>query len=39
MPPATSIAKHSRVNSSTMVRHLSVRPSAHVSKTKSYAQT
>jgi hypothetical protein len=28
MLPATSIAKHSWVNSSTMVRHFNVRPSA-----------
>src|SRR5215470_1256514 len=39
MLPATSIARHSRVHSSTTVRHLSWRPSAHASKTKSTAQT
>jgi hypothetical protein len=35
MPPATSMARHSRVNSSMIVKHFSVRPSAHVSNTKS----
>ena len=35
IPPATSIAMHSRVNSSMTVRHFNVRPSAHVSNTKS----
>ncbi len=35
MLPATSIARHSRVNSSITVRHLSCWPLAHASKTKS----
>ena len=35
MLPATSIARHSRVNSSMMVRHLSFWPLAQASKTKS----
>jgi hypothetical protein len=39
MPAATSIAKHSRVNSSITVRHFRLRPSAQVSNTKSYAHT
>ena len=39
MPPATSIARHSRVHSSTIVRHLSVCRFAQVSNTKSYAHT
>ena len=39
MLPATSMARHSRVHSSTMVRHLSCLPSAQQSKTKSNAQT
>ena len=37
IPPATSIAKHSRVHSSTTVKHLSVCRLAQVSNTKSYA--
>ena len=39
MPPATSIARHARVHSSTTVRHFKPWPLAHVSNTKSYAQT
>ena len=39
MLPATSIARHSRVNSSITVRHLIFCPFAHASNTKSYAQT
>ena len=39
MPPATSIARHSRVHSSTIVRHVSVCRFAQVSNTKSYAHT
>jgi hypothetical protein len=39
MLSATSRARHSRVHSSTTVRHLSCLPSAQASKTKSYAQT
>ena len=39
MLPATSIARHSRVNSSTTVRHFSCWPLAQASNTKSYAQT
>ena len=35
MPPATSIAKHSRVHSSMTVRHFSCCPFAQVSNTKS----
>lgn len=35
----TSMARHSRVNSSTTVRHLINWPSAQASKTKSWAQT
>src|SRR5204863_7763830 len=34
-PAATSIARHSRVNSSMTVRHFKIRPSAQVSNTKS----
>lgn len=39
MQPATSIARHSRVYSSTTVRHLSCWPLAQASNTKSLAQT
>lgn len=39
MLPPTSIARHSRVNSSTTVKHFSVCPLAHASNTKSYAHT
>lgn len=39
MLPATSMARHSLVNSSITVRHLSCRPLAQASNTKSDAQT
>jgi hypothetical protein len=39
MEPATSMARHSRVYSSTTVRHLMLPPSAVASKTKSQART
>ena len=39
IPPATSIARHSRVYSPITVRHFSCCPLAQASNTKSYAQT